>query len=212
MIIIAEDLLLKASPDGEVLLHQVKTKLLATETQAMGKLAAILPKKEYEKIAEQILTFKQCHYPDSQSLLPVLSFKQRGQTAGTAHLQKWEIRLNPILLAENGTSFIDEVLPHEYAHLLVYALYGRVQPHGKEWQQMMEYVMNLPAKRTHQFDTTRSSTKQYRRFTYQCDCQIHQLTAIRHNRFQQGKAQYHCRQCGEILRPVVDSTTSQNFE
>lgn len=204
MIIIAEDLLLQASLDGEVLLDQVKKKLLATETQAMGKLAAILPSKQYEQATKQILTLKQRYYPDSRSVLPVLSFKQRGQTAGTAHLQKWEIRLNPILLAENSRSFIDEVLPHEYTHLLVYALYGRVQPHGKEWQQMMQYVMNLPAKRTHQFDTARSSTKQYRRFTYQCSCQTHQLTAIRHNRLQQGKARYHCRQCGQILMPVAD--------
>lgn len=130
---------------------------------------------------------------------PTLSFKLRGKTAGTAYLQRWEIRLNPILLAENSDAFINEVIPHEYAHLLTFALYGRVQPHGKEWQAMMIDIMGLPANRTHHFDTKNSETRQYERFTYYCLCQTHLLTAIRHNRIQANKAIYHCKHCGETL-------------
>lgn len=208
MIILAEERLLEASPKGEALLAQVIAKLRATEVDAMGQLQGMLSSQQYARLKTQIHTLKQRHYPDNHSLLPILSFMQRGVTAGTAHLQKWEIRLNPILLVENGMRFIDEVLPHEYAHLLVYALYGRVQPHGREWQQMTQYVMKLPANRTHTFDTARSATKQYRHFLYQCRCQTHSLTAIRHNRVLQQKAQYHCRQCGQILRAVTDSSSS----
>lgn len=57
---------------------------------------------------------------------PKISYQQRGTTAGTAWLQDWEIRLNPVLLLENGQEFIDEVVPHELAHLLVYKQFGRV--------------------------------------------------------------------------------------
>ncbi|MGM3151375.1 SprT-like domain-containing protein, partial [Escherichia coli] len=39
---------------------------------------------------------------------------------GTAWLEKNEIRLNPVLLLENQREFIDEVVPHELAHLLVW--------------------------------------------------------------------------------------------
>lgn len=131
--------------------------------------------------------------------LPKISFNQRGKTAGTAYLELWEIRLNPILLSENSDAFINEVIPHEYAHLLTFALFGRVQPHGKQWQMMMEQVMQLPAKRTHQFATENSQTRQYQRFTYECSCQTHSLTSIRHNRLQSGKAEYHCRKCGALL-------------
>ena len=135
----------------------------------------------------------------SENYYPALSFKLRGKTAGTAYLQRWEIRLNPILLAENSEAFINEVIPHEYAHLLTFALYGRVQPHGKEWQAMMIDIMGLPANRTHRFDTKNSETRQYERFTYYCLCQTHLLTAIRHNRIQANKAKYNCKHCGETL-------------
>ncbi|MHC5224829.1 SprT family zinc-dependent metalloprotease [Ignatzschineria sp. LJL83] len=135
----------------------------------------------------------------NENYYPTLSFKLRGKTAGTAYLQRWEIRLNPILLAENSDAFINEVIPHEYAHLLTFALYGRVQPHGKEWQAMMIDIMGLPANRTHRFDTKNSETRQYERFTYYCLCQTHLLTAIRHNRIQANKATYHCKHCGETL-------------
>lgn len=138
---------------------------------------------------------------DKSSLYyPTLSFKQRGKTAGSAYLQRWEIRLNPILLAENRTQFIQEVIPHEYAHLLTFALYGAVQPHGKEWQSMMTEIMGLPAERTHTFNTQNSVTRRYERFTYHCLCQSHALTAIRHNRIQSGKMRYTCKQCGAPLR------------
>ena len=52
--------------------------------------------------------------------MPVMNFELCGQKAGVAYLQQNEIRLNPILLVENGTAFIQQVVPHELAHLLVY--------------------------------------------------------------------------------------------
>lgn len=50
---------------------------------------------------------------------PTLVYQQRGSAAGTAWLASYEIRLNPVLLLENQQAFIDEVVPHELAHLLV---------------------------------------------------------------------------------------------
>ncbi|WP_099136315.1 SprT-like domain-containing protein [Xenorhabdus budapestensis] len=40
---------------------------------------------------------------------PNVTYQQRGTIAGSARLQDWEIRLNPILLIENQQSFIDEI-------------------------------------------------------------------------------------------------------
>lgn len=129
---------------------------------------------------------------------PSLIYQQRGTSAGTAWLERWEIRLNPVLLQENQQAFVDEVVPHELAHLLVWKVFGRVAPHGKEWKWMMETVLGVPARRTHKFETTsvRSAT-----FAYRCQCQQHNLTVRRHNRVVRGEAEYRCVHCSTILKP-----------
>ncbi len=101
-----------------------------------------------------------------------------------------------MLLLENEQAFIDEVVPHELAHLLVWKHFGRVAPHGKEWKWMMESVLGVPARRTHQFEleSVRRNT-----FPYRCKCQQHQLTVRRHNRVVRGEAVYRCVRCGEPL-------------
>ncbi|MBN1086930.1 SprT family zinc-dependent metalloprotease [Erwinia aphidicola] len=127
---------------------------------------------------------------------PALVYQQRGTAAGTAWLQSWEIRLNPVLLLENQQAFIDEVVPHELAHLLVWKHFGRVAPHGKEWKWMMESVLGVPARRTHQFEI---SSVRSRAYPYRCRCQQHQLTVRRHNRVMRGESEYRCLKCGDIL-------------
>lgn len=131
-------------------------------------------------------------------ILPKLTYQQKGTTAGTAWLQNWEIRLNPIFLLENQQAFIDEVIPHELAHLLVWKKFGRVAPHGKEWRWMMESVLEISPCRTHQFDITSIPSQQ---FSYHCDCQQHHLSLRRHNRVLRGTSKYCCTQCGTLLQP-----------
>lgn len=128
---------------------------------------------------------------------PTIVYQQRGTSAGTAWLQAWEIRLNPVLLMENQQPFIDEVVPHELAHLLVFRQFGRVPPHGREWRWMMESVLQVSASRTHQFAV---NSVQSKTFLYYCACQQHQLTVRRHNRVLRGDSEYRCCQCGEKLR------------
>ncbi|MDO6708051.1 SprT family zinc-dependent metalloprotease [Photobacterium sp. 1_MG-2023] len=127
---------------------------------------------------------------------PVIRFNQRGKIAGSARLQSWEIRYNPVLLAENPQAFLDEVVPHELAHLLTFACYGSVKPHGPEWQRMMSEVMGVPPRTTHSFDiaSVRGQT-----FRYQCQCREHQLTIRRHLKVMRQQAVYHCTQCHQPL-------------
>lgn len=129
---------------------------------------------------------------------PKLLYQQRGTAAGTAWLQQWEIRLNPVLLLENQQAFIEEVVPHELAHLLVWKHFGRVAPHGKEWKWMMESILGVPAQRTHKFEIT---SVRSRAFPYYCGCQQHQLSVRRHNRVARGDSEYRCVHCGERLSP-----------
>ena len=121
---------------------------------------------------------------------PSIVYQQRGTSAGTAWLQSWEIRLNPVLLLENQQPFIDEVVPHELAHLLVFRQFGRVAPHGREWRWML-----LRPRQPHSPFRNRLGAKQ--NLPYRCGCGQHQLTIRRHNRVLRGESEYRCRRCGE---------------
>lgn len=138
------------------------------------------------------------HYLAKNYPEPEITYQQRGTQAGTAWLERGQIRLNAILLLENQQAFIDEVIPHELAHLLVWQHFGRVAPHGKEWCWMMEQVLNITAHRTHGFSV---ASVQGKTFAYHCGCQRHQLSLRRHNRILRQQAEYRCKHCQQRLIP-----------
>ncbi len=147
------------------------------------------------------------HFFNRPFPLPKITFNQRGKIAGTARLQGWEIRINPILLEENQQTFINEVIPHEIAHLITFKLYGRVKPHGKEWQGVMNQVFNLPAMTTHNFnvDSVKGAT-----FSYRCKCSEYQLSVRRHNRVQKKQNQYFCKKCQTQLKQAKNKIESSD--
>lgn len=134
--------------------------------------------------------------------MPTLDFSQRGKIAGSARLQHHQIRLNPVLLADNLSCFLQEVIPHELCHLLVFQLYGRgsrfrpVRPHGPEWKGLMQSLFGLPGKATHRMDV---SKVQGRQFVYRCGCGPVSLSIRRHNKVLRG-THYRCRTCRQVLQ------------
>ncbi|MDY6977017.1 MAG: SprT family zinc-dependent metalloprotease [Pseudomonadota bacterium] len=126
---------------------------------------------------------------------PTITFRRSGRNAGTAFLQQNRLNFHPILFKENVDAFLKDVIPHEVSHLLVWALFGKVQPHGKEWQSVMQRVYNRTSAATHQFDVKRVT----KTFQYVCDCDNYALSTRRHNNILKG-AQYRCRKCQSLLR------------
>ncbi|WP_392552082.1 SprT family zinc-dependent metalloprotease [Orbus wheelerorum] len=129
---------------------------------------------------------------------PELIYRKKGSIAGSALLQKWQIQLNLNMLLENKEQFINEVIPHELAHLIAYKKFGLVKPHGKEWQGIMEQIFHQDAKRTHNFNLPQPLITN--RHQYYCECQSHLLTNIRHQKIQNKCAQYYCKKCATLLR------------
>ena len=128
---------------------------------------------------------------------PALSYRRAGKNAGSAFLQQNRINLNPVLLAHNTEAYLLDVIPHEISHLLVHTLYGRVKPHGPEWQSIMMEVFGRKPLTTHQLDLTPLGLKTV---DYQCRCRVIPLSIRRHNNIVRNKRQYLCRTCGEPLR------------
>ena len=144
---------------------------------------------------EQCLSLASTYFEQSFSP-PIISFNQRGKIAGCARLQTNELRFNPVLLADNIDAFLEEVVPHEVCHLLAYRLFGKVRPHGKEWQSLMLEVFDLKGQTYHQMDVTKVAGKS---FNYQCQCGPIELSIRRHNKVVRGKQTYICRKCRSPL-------------
>lgn len=129
------------------------------------------------------------------------NFKQKGKAAGTAHLQKNEIRFNHFMYQQDPEAFINTVVPHEVAHILVFQIYGgTVKPHGKEWQAVMMRVYGITPDRTHTFDTPPPKEA----YQYHCECQQHDFTKQRHTRVLRG-VQYICKNCKSTLQFIATS-------
>jgi SprT protein len=151
-------------------------------------------KKALEVKGEDYFILAECFFNRAFSR-PAYLFNQRGKSAGSAHLQRNIIKFNPILFTQNKEEFIEQVVPHEVAHIIAYQQYGKVKPHGKEWQHIMINVFNRPATTTHSLDIKDVIGKQYR---YECLCDSHLLTIRRHNNILKG-TKYICKKCGGAL-------------
>ena len=152
-------------------------------------------KKALEVKGEDCFILAECFF-ERPFKRPTYLFNQRGKSAGTAHLQRNIIKFNAILFKQNKEVFINQVVAHEVAHIIAYQQYGKVRPHGREWQHIMEVIFNCPATTTHSLDISDVIGKQ---FSYQCLCSTHQLTIRRHNKILKG-TQYLCKKCGGILK------------
>ncbi|WP_088329138.1 SprT family zinc-dependent metalloprotease [Lacimicrobium sp. SS2-24] len=168
----------------------------------MTKLSSAIQQQAAARLHQAISQAEQCL---GISLpIPLLRFNQRGRIAGSARLKDYEIRLNPVLLAENTEEFMREVIPHELCHLLVWRLYCRgmrtrsVKPHGKEWKTLMRDIFGLQGKACHQMDI---DSVQGRQFDYRCECGPLKLTIRRHNNVLKG-VRYICRACKHPLQAL----------
>jgi len=155
-----------------------------------------------QELQTQIMTVVTQCYQRAELLLeqkfpePTVLFNQRGKIAGCALLQKNTLKFHPLLFEQNKEHFLTHVVPHEIAHLLVWQLYGKTPPHGREWQHIMINVFNLPPHRTHQYNVDNIGIKT---FMYECKCGEVPLTIRRHNKVLKG-AVYRCKKCHQNLK------------
>ena len=128
-----------------------------------------------------------------------IQFDIKGRAAGMYLVQdgKSIIRYNAYLFAKYFEDNIATTVPHEVGHYVADVLYGleNIKPHGMEWKKIM-HVLGADASVTANYDLAGIPVRRQKRFTYDCGCMTHQLSAIRHHKVRQGKAAYRCKHCG----------------
>lgn len=138
--------------------------------------------------------------------LPKIDIKWdlKGTTAGQFRVRNYRphFRVNLQLASENLEDYINQTIPHEFCHYLVWnddRLNGlfRSRPHGGEWKFYMTVWFNRVPKVTHNYDV--SNACRGRRFEYKCVCSTHWLSAIKHRRAQKGLP-YTCKKCRTVVK------------
>ncbi len=168
-------------------------------------------KQKVESVArEYFLTAQRIYGSDKINVFPEIRYNTKGRTAGFCWYKDgnhW-IDLNPILLNENPDEMLNKIVPHEMAHHVVHQLYEKdyrrfPKPHGNEWRIVM-MNFGLDPDRCHKMDTSTIRHMQNNGFeyVYKCNCSVHNLSKIRHNRIQNG-TRYSCNKCKSRL--VLDS-------
>lgn len=146
---------------------------------------------------------------------PHIRFDKRGTCGGTADSNLMELNFNAGLMLDNWDEYMNQVVPHEVAHLVKAHVFGSnrkgrmMSSHGGYWKQVMR-VFGIEPDRCHSMDT--SKFKQFKspvkKFMYVCEgCQKEiVLTAVRHNRLVRGTHNYqHCRGSSLIHKKSLGS-------
>jgi SprT protein len=135
---------------------------------------------------------------------PEVTFDLRGRSAGQVRVapgRRCLVRYNLVLLLRHPREFLAQTVPHEAAHVVVFALHGPgCKPHGPEWQGIMRLFGARP-ERCHGFEVEDLQTRRLQLYDYRCQCRAHRLSSIRHRRAEAGQT-YLCRYCGHPLRMV----------
>jgi predicted SprT family Zn-dependent metalloprotease len=112
-------------------------------------------RKKVEAKAKACFKVAEKHY-GIKIEFPEIRYDIKSWTGGLAYRNRNLMRFNLILLVENEQHYIDNVVPHEVAHMIVNACFRegkfklaegkkRRMPHGKEWKEVMGVLKVTPS-------------------------------------------------------------------
>lgn len=181
--------------------YEIQKRLHVTQVQ----------KNKVETAVLDCILLAKKRFPRSNIPFPEIRYDLVGNSGGQAiydltNPSNHVIRINPILLNENEQEMINQVVPHEMAHVVVNQVYRNergipASGHGYEWKSVMRWF-GLQPDRCHQMDTT--SIKKLKRkseYVFTCSCyeRTYNLSRVKYNNFL-GGAKYYCRYCKAFLK------------
>jgi SprT protein len=141
--------------------------------------------------------------PSGEFEIPKIRFDLKGRPAGACCMMgnKCILRFNLKLLEENQENFLQFTVPHEVAHYITAILYGKVKPHGEQWQNVMHFFGIEHPRRCHSFNIEDTYP-----WIYKCQCQEHFVSQRQHSSVIKGKRTYICKDCGKVIEFVRKNT------
>lgn len=146
---------------------------------------------------------------------PLVTFDLTGLRAGSARPRTWQIQLNPLFFETHADETVHETVPHEFAHLIDYALHpenfrrpvvkkgrkaARRSLHGPTWKQIMR-ALGVAPERCHQMTVPGMRRRIPKRYDYRCPyCGNTVVIGPRHHKaLQQGTGRALLKDCGHII-------------
>lgn len=132
--------------------------------------------------------------------MPTIEYFPKGRKGGDANPIEWRVRFNSGLLEDNLQRYMVRTIPHEVAHLIVYAMEGGWEYteggkriiHGEKFKAQMR-AFGCEETRCHSMDTSkvRQAKRKTKKHVYVCECgHTMNLSSVRHNKMLRGRAKY----------------------
>jgi len=115
-------------------------------------------------------------------------------TAGRAWLTTGLIEFSSKLYAENTEVFLEDTVPHEFAHIVAYRVYGS-RGHDFSWKHVCS-ALGSDTQRCHTYAVAKKTVNTTPMY---CGCMVHEFTPQRMAWVRKGKT-YKCRNCGQVLK------------
>ncbi len=130
----------------------------------------------------------------------VVDFYLKGRVSGMYRrkMDQRVIRYNSYIFAKYFEDSLKTTIPHEVAHYITDMMFNKCCPHGNEWREVMR-AFGADASRTCDYNLEGIPVRAHQRHEYHCLCMTHEISSRRHNKIQNNKARYYCKQCKGIL-------------
>lgn len=111
----------------------------------------------------------------------------------------FEVDYHAKALEHYGLERFKRTLCHEFCHILQFANRPGDKAHGDSFYRYMA-ILGFPNMKNsyHDFDLRTlmgKKKRRQRRWEYKCDCQIHKIATVTHNRIQKGQQSRICKSC-----------------
>lgn len=144
--------------------------------------------KRFQEVQKQASEY---YHVDFSSIRKEIRYDLTGVVAGQYGQKdgKHFFRVNLVLAEKNLQDYLNDTIPHEFAHFVAHIKYGnKIKAHGIEWQSVMVRCFNLVPNRCHDYDVSEvKSTYKVQRHYYKCVCgHSTNFSTTIHNKIQSG--------------------------